>query len=253
VSQAVSPLEGFYTINSSGYGNIALSGDADITSLGLYMTDPNLNLNDPNNKATDLGGALIVDMSTDSPLPGGMGVITPLASNLTASDYSGTYVTGFQAYNYWECGECDIFEADMIGVGTMTSGGPLTITAQDSDPFGTWDGTPAESSGDIFTSTPIPATRNGFNYFSMYSGNSPDNALGATINSISISPSLDVDTYPASATTLYWIQFDAAGAFLGPIEAQGSLTGVPSIRKGMAKSQPRSTAKAPTTVGGANH
>jgi hypothetical protein len=253
VQQAVSGLSGTYSINSSGYGSIALSGDADITALGVYMTDPNLNLNDPNNTATDLGGALIVDMSTASPLPGGMGVITPQASSLTASDFSGTYVTGFQAYNYWECGECFIFEADMVGVGTMTSGGPLAITAQDSDPFGTWDGTPAESSGDSFTSTPIPASRNGYNYFSMYHGNSPANTLAATINGVSISPSFDVDTYAASATTLYWLQFDVAGAFVGALEAQGSLTGVPNLSTAMARTQPRSTAKAATTVGGSNH
>jgi hypothetical protein len=45
------------------------------------------------------------------------------------------------------------------------------------------------------------------------------------------------DIYQASATTLYWIEIVTASVFLGPIEQQGSLTGVPAVKKPIAKTQ----------------
>jgi hypothetical protein len=55
--------------------------------------DPALNINDPNNTATDVGGALIVDLSPAGVTMGGMGVITP-QTNTTAADFSGNYAAG---------------------------------------------------------------------------------------------------------------------------------------------------------------
>ena len=64
------------------------AGDlGDVSALGIYMTDPNLNLNDPNNTATGLGGALIADL--DPALPGGTGVLVPQTDTSTSS-FTGT-------------------------------------------------------------------------------------------------------------------------------------------------------------------
>ena len=35
--------------------------------------------------------------------------------------------------------------------------------------------------------------------------------------------------YQASATELFWLEYDNNSVFVGPIEAQGSLTGVPAV------------------------
>ncbi len=235
--QAVeAPITGTYTVSSNGYGNISMSGNGDVATLGLYLADPLLNLNDPNNTSTDLGGALVVEL--DALLPGGMGGITP-QTDTTATDFSGNYAAGFQDINDFNttapCVDC---EFDMVGPFTMTAGllSTATIGADDSDPFGTWDGTPAVSSGDIFTSTPLPVVPG---YFSMSSANIPANPIEATINvAVTAGPgTLDADIYQASGTTLYWLEFDNNGVFLGPIEQQGSLTGVPAVKKPAVKTQ----------------
>jgi hypothetical protein len=232
--EAVSITSSTYNLLSSGingYGTMTMSGTGDVIDLGLYMTDPLLNLNDPNNTTTDLGGALIVDL--DAALPGGMGVITPQTPT-TAADFAGSYAAGFQNYNqFTSCFDCEL---DMVGPFTMVSGGLLstqTIGADDSDPFGTWDGTPAESTGDSFSSTPLAVSPG---YFSMSQANTTPNALAATIGGTGPLP-FDADIYQASATTLYWLEFDLNGMFLGPIEAQGSFSGAPFAKRSTVKPQ----------------
>ena len=86
------------TSGINGYGSFTLASgaDKDVSLLGLYMVDPAVNINDPNNTSTDLGGALIVDL--DSGLPGGMGVITP-RTDTTAANFNGNYAAGFQNIN----------------------------------------------------------------------------------------------------------------------------------------------------------
>ncbi len=56
-------LNGTYTIASSGYGSVSVTvgGTTDFATYGIYVTDPTLNLNDPNN-TTGAGGALIVEL-----------------------------------------------------------------------------------------------------------------------------------------------------------------------------------------------
>lgn len=236
--QEAAPISGStYDLISSGingYGSITVNWNGtnptpDVTSLGLYAVDPTLNINDPNNSSSaDVGGALIIDL--DAVLPGGIGVITP-QTNAAVSAFNGTYVAGFQDFNAFASCFC---EFDMISQGTMTSGAALSLTGTDNDPFGTWDGTPAESTDDTFTSTPLNV---GTGIYSMSAANNPANEIEATINfAVTGGPgTLDADIYQASGTTLYWLEFDNNGVFLGPIEAQGSLTGVPAAKKPAAK------------------
>jgi len=218
---------------ANGYGTINLDWNGttptpNVTTLGVYMVDPNLNINDPND-ATDLGGALVIDL--DAALPGGVGVITPQTDPATAS-FNGTYVAGFQDFNnYFTCPEC---EFDTISQGTMTAG-VLSLTGDASDPIGTWDQTPAESTGDTFTSTPLPDAVN-LGRYSMQSTNTTPNPLAATINTSEFD--LNADIYQASGTTLYWLGTDSMAVFLGPIEQQGDLTGIPAVKKPSAKAQP---------------
>jgi hypothetical protein len=241
--QAVgAPITGTYTVGSNGYSSISISGNGDVATLGLYLTDPTLNLNDPNNVATDPGGALVIEL--DALLPGGMGVITP-QTDPTATDFTNNanpaYVAGFQDINQYAACDC---EFDMVGPFTMTSGffSTAAIGADDSDPLGTWDGTPEETTGDTFASTPLPVVPG---YFSMSDSNSTPNGLQATIGGSEFD--LGVDIYQASATTLYWLEFDDDAVFLGPIEQQSSLTGVPALKKPAAKANSQTQpAKAPS-------
>jgi hypothetical protein len=227
---------------ANGYGTISLdwngatttNGPPSVSTLGVYMVDPTLNINDPNNTAHDLGGALVVDLSLAGVTPGGIGVITPQTDPAVAS-FTGTYVGGFQDFNnYFTCPEC---EFDTVSQGTMAAG-VLSFTGDASDPIGTWDQIPAESTGDTFTSTPQPDTSN-LGRYSMQSTNPTPNPLATTINTSEFD--LNVDIYQASGTTLYWIETDSMAVFLGPIEQQGSLAGIPAVKKPAAKAQPSQT------------
>jgi len=222
------------TGSTNGYGIMSLSfgtANVDVSSLGLYMTDPALNLNDPNNTTTDLGGGLLVDL--DAGLPGGIGVITP-QTDTTATDFNGNYAAGFQDFNaFTGCVGC---EFDMVGPFTVTAGvlSTASIGANTSDPIGTL--TDAESTGDIYTSTPLPsATTPG--YFTMSSTNATPNPLVGTLNAAAVTQNFDVDIFQASATTLYWLNWDADSVFLGPIEAQSIATPFPASKRGAAKTQ----------------
>jgi hypothetical protein len=207
------------TSGINGYGSMSMTGTGDVTTLGLYMVDPALNINDPNNTTSaDVGGALIIDL--DGVLPGGSGIITP-QTDTTVADFNGTYVAGFQDFNGFN-GSC-LCEFDMISQGTMTTGAALSLTGADSDPFGTVSG--AESTGDRFSATPAA---DGTGIYTM--------SLSGIINGNT--GSLDVDIYQASATTLYWLNWDSNSVFLGPIVTQAAdLTGIPGAKKPAAKPQ----------------
>ena len=222
----------------NGYGSMSLTNNNNVSLLGVYMVDPALNINDPNNTATDVGGALIVDLSSSGVTMGGMGVITP-QTDTTSTDFSGNYAAGFQSFNYFElassCGDCEL---DMVGPFTMASGGALSsasIGVDDSDPFGTISG--VESTGDPYgPSSPLPVAAG---YFTMLGANVTPNPLNADIDGV-IQP-FDVDVFQASATTLYWINNDATdfSVFLGTLQAQSAIAKVRAAHRPATKIQPK--------------
>ena len=229
----------------NGYGSMSLLNNNDVTDLGVYMVDPALNINDPNNTATDVGGALIVDLSPGFVTQGGMGVITP-QTDTTSTDFSGNYAAGFQNFNYFEvasfCGDCEL---DMVGPFTMASGGALAtaaIGADDSDPFGTISG--LESTGDPYG--PISPAPVAAGYFTMQ----PPNFLTSTIGGVA--GGFSVDVFQASATTLYWINIDTSDStvWLGTLQAQASTAAARAAHRSTTKIQPqRKTNKATRPYG----
>ena len=120
-------ISGNYSMAANGYGSLTINpGDlGDVSVLGIYMTDPNLNLSDPNNTSIGLGGALIADL--DSALPGGVGILIPQTDTSTAS-FTGEYAIGAQAYNDFCC------EFDFAGEVNVT-GGSFTGNGLLADPF----------------------------------------------------------------------------------------------------------------------
>jgi hypothetical protein len=144
-----------------GYGSMTgITGLGSIHTLGLYATDPTLNLLDPNNTtATNLGAALVVDVDDFAQ---GTGIVVPqgtIASD--GSDLNHSYGFGAQAYTVgsWPIGNVG-WENDFVGQGTFasrvfttgTGGAPTPVDI--SDPFASFvPGTPDE-----YTSVPITGT-----------------------------------------------------------------------------------------------
>ena len=108
-----------------GYGSMTdVTGLGSIHKLGLYATDPKLNLLDPNNTtAANLGAALILDLDDFAQ---GTGIVVPqgtIASD--GSDLNHSYGFGAQAYTgssdgSWPTGNPG-WEYDFVGQGTFAS------------------------------------------------------------------------------------------------------------------------------------
>ena len=198
----------------NGYGSLTLSPALQSTSvLGIYLTDPALNLNDPNN-TTGGGGALVADL--DGFTLNGTGVLTPQTDTATA-DFTGSYAFGAQDYNTWE--------SDFVGQGSVTDL-VLTGTGLLSDPMFYFSSNPTDS-GVPFSGTAIPDKANPGRY-----------RMNPLV--ITVVPATPVDfrvvVYQASGGQLFWLDKDIFSVFLGPIEQQGSLNGVPGAKKAGAKS-----------------
>jgi len=156
-------VAGNYSFSSTvlGYGSMTgITGLGSIHTLGLYATDPKLNLLDPNNTtATNLGAALVLNLDGFAQ---GTGIVVPqgtIASD--GSDLNRSYGFGAQAYTVgtWPPGNVG-WEYDLVGQGTFASlvfttgtGGPPT-PADISDPFAFFvSGTPDE-----YQAVPIAGT-----------------------------------------------------------------------------------------------
>ena len=61
-------ISGSYTIAANGYGSVTITPSqlGDLSTFNIYMVDPNINLTDPNNTSTGLGGALLLDLDVPS-------------------------------------------------------------------------------------------------------------------------------------------------------------------------------------------
>jgi hypothetical protein len=237
VSGLAGVVGGTYTIAANGYGSMTIAGfgGGNVHNLQVYATDPTLDLSDPNNANgnPDVGGALLLEFESGGPLAGGTGVAIP-QTDPTSTDFNGTYAAGWQNFNDFEtgCGDC---EFDMVAQGTMASGGVLSLTGEVSDPFQTLGVGATTETGATFTSTPLPDSINA-GRFSMLSTNSPANPLAATIGGLS--GAFDAIIYQASASQLFWLEYDDNSVFVGPIEEQGTLTGVPAVaRPGKAQAK----------------
>jgi len=218
---SAAPISGNYSVASNGYGSLTIDvGDlGDVSSLGIYLTDPNLNISDPNNTTSGLGGALLVDM--DGILPGGTGVVVP-QTDTSASSFAGNYAFGAQGFNAFCC------EFDFVAAGSVT-GGALIGTGLVGDPFDTF-GASTTNPGSTFAGTLIPDPSNAGRY-TMFASDPTPNPLAMTVGANTTDFSVAV--YQASGGLLFWMDEDTFSgmAFLGVLQQQGSLNGLPAARK----------------------
>jgi hypothetical protein len=217
-------IAGNYSIGGNGYGSLSMtSGLNDVGAFGIYMTDPALNLNDPNNTTSGVGGALIADLDLNL---NGTGVLTPQTDTATAS-FDGNYAFGAQDFF------CNICEIDYIGQGSVTSGA-LTGAGQLTDEFGFF-ASGAEYSGATFTGTPQADTFNVGRY-TMSPVNDTPNPFVITVGA-SGTQAYTVALYQANGGQLMWVNTDYFSLALGSMQQQGSLTGMPALKNHVKKSK----------------
>jgi hypothetical protein len=223
------PISGTYSIMDHGYGNLTITaGDlGDVSVLGMYMTDPNLNLNDPNNTTPGLGGgALLADL--DGFTLNGTGVLTPQIDTSTGS-FAGSYAFGAQAYNI-ASSEFLGWEFDLVGQTSVSSLALTQATGLVSDPFIIFNSTPPDGTDTAtFSGTAAPDHLNPGRYTI---------TLGMALTADS-DPAYGTVIYQASGNQLFWLDEDENGdsVFLGPVEQQGSLAGLPTAQKAGARTK----------------
>jgi hypothetical protein len=214
-------------VMSNGRGSLTITGGllGNVSVLGIYMTDPLLNLNDPNNTSSGLGGALVADL--DGLNLNGTGVLIPQTDASTAS-FSGNYAFGAQADSTPRGGTLG-WEFDFVGQGSVSSLALTQATGLVSDPFFIFDNTPPSG-----TDT---ATFSG--------AASPDPAnLGRYTMKLNVTvfadPTYNTAIYQADGGQLFWLDENKNGAsvFLGSLQQQGSLAGLPAAHR-RAKSRSR--------------
>ena len=218
------PISGTYTIASNGYGSLTIAaGDlGDVSALGIYMTDPLLNLNDPNNTASGLGGALVADLDVSSANATGVngtGVLLPQTDTSTAS-FAGSYAFGAQAYNDSRSPALG-WEFDFVGQGSVHSGALSGASGLLSDPFVIFNPTaPDGTDTATFSATLSPDPVNPGRYRT---------TLAVTV---AADPDYTVVIYQASGDQLFWLDENANGesVFLGSLEQQGSLVAIPAAQ-----------------------
>jgi hypothetical protein len=225
------PISGDYSISNTvsgvtynGYGSLTITSWGPF-ALGVYMTDPNLNLEDPN--ATSGGGGALV-VALEPYFAGGTGFVIPQTDTATAS-FAGNYAFGAQDFYTGNPG----WEFDFVGQGSVASG-VLTGTGLVNDPFCFFVFSPGIYTGVPFSGTATPDPANAGRY-----------TMPLTITAAGSSFSLQVVIYQASGAELFWVEEDSNDVFpndqvstpmfSGFLQQQGSLSGLPAVRRHAAK------------------
>jgi hypothetical protein len=221
-------LTGNYSFSNTvpGYGSMTgVTGLGSIHTLGLYATDPKLNLLDPNNTtAANLGAALVLELDDFAQ---GTGIVVPqgtIASD--GSDLNHTY--GFGAQAFADNGTFPVnpgWEFDFVGQGTFASlvfttgtGGPPTPVDL-SDPYASFvPGTPGE-----YTAVPIAGTaaapdaagRYAFRPATPFAVGPVGGAQGPTVD-------FTVVLYEAGPGLVFSIDEDAESQWLGTFQEENA-------------------------------
>jgi hypothetical protein len=220
-------ISGTYTIGIdgiNGYGSLSIGmvngaagGLMDVSEFGIYMVDPSVNVNDPNNSVGG-GGALIIDLSTNVL---GIGSLVPQ----TTGSFTGNYALGLQ--DFFPGGSVtnppvNSGEADFVG--SAIAGANLAGSGTISDPREVLNNAMVDS---VTFSAPITADSSNAGRFTI----SPftvtlSNGAGATVP-------YAANVYQASSGQLFWIEDGAdtlSSVFGGQIQATSTL-GAGAVKK----------------------
>jgi hypothetical protein len=212
-------IAGSYAVASNGYGSLTImpADLGDVSVFGVYATDPLLNINDPNNTTSGLGGALIAEL--DGFDLSGTGVLVPQTDTSTSS-FAGSYAFGAQADNNSR-GPTLGWEFDFVGQASVGSDAFSGAPGLISDPFFIFNNTPPDGTDmGTFSGTAVPDGANAGRYTMK---------LDVTVMA---DPSYTLAIYQANGGQLFWLDEDANGdsVFLGSLQQQGSLAGLPAAQ-----------------------
>jgi hypothetical protein len=171
-----------YAIASSGYGSMtaAVSNDADFVLYGIYVTDPALNINDPNNTSGG-GGALIAELD---PNDLGLGFFAPQSATALSEINNGNQFNGFDSNGdqYNSTGQLAFSPTAFAGTENLNN---LNL-----------GGTQTESAATPITGAITADTTNVGRYTIVVTINSTASNLVSYVANGSLAVSVDVDSTP---------------------------------------------------------
>jgi len=230
-AEAQQITNGTFSVGTNGYGSLTIPPGqlGDVSALGIYATDPALNLNDPNNTTSPGAGntfasALVVDLDTNV---AGSGVLVPQTDNATAS-FAGNYALGFQ--DFVDDGISISGELDFVGNATATATAPALLTGNGvmSDPFDLLGGASFSETG-TFTSPITPDTAN--------LGRYAISPFSVTVQTVTTPIPYLAVVYQASGGQLFWLEDGADGqtsVFGGQLQQQTLPLGAAAAKKAAA-------------------
>jgi hypothetical protein len=219
-------IGGVYSIASNGYGSLTITpGDlGNIGSFGIYLTDPNLNLIDPNNTANGIGGALIVDLDT---FLNGTGILVPQTDTSTTS-FAGNYSFGAQVYTSNLPG----WEFDFVGQGSVADGA-FSGTGLVSDPFRALGPSSADS-GATFSGPVVPDLSNPGRYTI---GSAASGSFFVTVPNEWGLNYYGGAAYQANGGQLFWVDEGSLNIWLGTLQQQTLAPGSSAERRMATKAK----------------
>jgi hypothetical protein len=211
---AAHPFTGTYPLGANGYGALSFAaGFGSVATIGLYAVDPSLNILDPNNTGSGVGGALIAEMDTNR---AGIGVLIP-QTDTDVAHFAGDYTFGAQGLTGAPA------EFDFLGEATVTEpGGAFAGTGAISDPFGALTGTVGVFSKATFAATAVPDAS--------HAGRFTLDPLALSSTDFASPVNLTVTVYQANAGQLFWISVNPDIESGGSIQ-QNTLASAPAAMK----------------------
>jgi hypothetical protein len=222
-------ISGTYSIATNGYGslNITSATLGPVSVLGIYATDPTLNLNDPNNTTSPgpgstVAGAVVVDLDNDV---AGSGVLVPQTDTATTS-FAGNYALGLQDL-VPETGEFDFVGNSTATANSLSGAGILNDPA---DVLGTTE--PLVNSGTSFTSTLVSD--------GLAQGRYLLDPINVIVGDGAATITYQAIVYQANGGQLFWLENAADmndSVFTGQIQQQTLPLGAAARRAAVKKTQ----------------
>lgn len=194
----------------------------------IYLTDPNLNLLDPNNTSGGGGALLLVADNPSAPYGNAIGVVIPQADAATAA-LSGSYAILLS--NQSNLGGCCNYDGGLTGefsVSTTTAG---TFSGE-----GDFQGTGANSA--TLTTGPLSGTF-------VADASNPGHFTGTIVTAPAFPLEIggttpgteNVDFFLANGSQGFIIETDTIAPVFGAVELQGTITGAAAAKRPRAQQQ----------------
>jgi hypothetical protein len=210
----------------------------------IYLTDPNLNLLDPNN-TTGGGGALLLEADNPSaPYGNAIGVLIPQADAASAA-LSGSYAILLS--NQSNLGGCCNYDGGLTGefsVSTTTAG---TFSGE-GDFQGTGQNSATLTTGPLSGTFAADATNPGHFTGTIVTAPAFPLVIGGTTPGTE-----NVDFFLANGSQGFIIETDTIAPVFGAVEVQGTITGAAAAKRPRAQQQQHSHPKNLLQITGEQH